>query len=219
VGAPGELSRPARAWSAANPGNLAARRELLAAIHRAAAPQLAGGGDLLDCGCGTGWLLEALAREGVAAERLHGVDADRARIAATTRRVPGATGLVADARSLPFADGAFVAVFQVVSLSSMGGRDSVRAVLAEVRRVLAPDGVLVVYEPRLPNPFNRRTRLIRRSDLEAAGLPVAESCSLTLVPPLGRRLGRFTPSLHPSLSTLPPLRSHRLLVHRSRPRR
>jgi SAM-dependent methyltransferase len=204
-----------RAWSAANPGNLAARAELLAAIREAAAQQLAGGGDLLDCGCGTGWLLEALAAGGVAPERIYALDADRERIAAAVRRAPGVTGVAGDARSLPFSDRAFDAVFHVVSLSSMGPGGDVAAVLAESRRTLAPGGVLLVYESRFPNPFNRGTRLLRRGDLEEAGLPLAESRSLTLLPPLARRLGRFTPHLHRPLSALPPLRSHRLLVHRA----
>jgi hypothetical protein len=40
--------------------------------------------------------------------------------------------------------------------------------------------------------------------------------SLTLLPPLGRRLGPLTGALHSRLSRLPPLRSHRLTVHRRR---
>lgn len=217
MGATRQLSRPGSAWSAANPGNQAARRELLGAIRRVAGPQLSGGGDLLDCGCGTGWLLEALVADGVAPERLTAVDANPERVAATARRAPGATALDADARALPFADGSFIAVFHVVALSSMGSVEAVRAALAESRRVLAPGGALVVYEPRFPNPLNRGTRMLRRADLEAAGMAVAESRSLTLLPPLGRRLGRFTSILHPPLSALPPLRSHRLLVHRAPP--
>lgn len=208
-------SRPA--WSAANPGNLAARRELFEAIRAAAKPQLRGEGAVLDCGCGTGWLLEALAADGVALGRLHGVDADPDRVAATARRVPGVTVGVADARDLPYPDAAFAAVCHVVTLSSMGAPDSVRAVLAESRRVLAPGGVLLVYEPRLPNPLNRRTRLLRRRDLGIAGLPISEARSLTLLPPLGRRLGLLTSALHPLLSAVAPLRSHRLLVHRADP--
>jgi SAM-dependent methyltransferase len=203
-----------RAWSAANPGNRAAREELLGAIRRAAGPLLCGGGDLLDCGCGNGWLLEALVAAGVASERLHGADADADRVAAAARRVPGAAVILADAGGLPYPDRSFAAVFQIVSLSSMGGAEPARAALAESRRVLAPGGLLLVYEPRLPNPLNRRTRRLRHSDLEAAGLAIAESSSLTLLPPLGRRLGRLTPALHPRLSRLPPLRSHRLLALR-----
>lgn len=214
MGAAGELRSAGRSWSILNPGNRAAREELLAAILAASRPQLDASGDLLDCGCGTGWLLEALAGAGVAPGRLHGVDVDPERVAAAARRVPGATAIVADARELPFADAAFDAVFQVVSLSSFGAAEQLRAALAESRRVLAPGGALVVYEPRLPNPLNPRTRRLRRGDLDAAGLAADESRSLTLLPPLGRRLGRLTPTLQPLLTRLPPLRSHRLLVHR-----
>ncbi|HEU5142884.1 MAG TPA: class I SAM-dependent methyltransferase [Solirubrobacterales bacterium] len=209
------LSRSRPGWSAANRGNRAARRELLDAIRAAAAPHLRGDGGLLDCGCGTGWLLEALAADGVSPRRLHGVDLDPERVAAAARRAPGATVRTADARSLPYPDGALAAVFHVVSLSSVGSEEAVREALVESRRVLAPGGVLAVYEPRLPNPFNRETRRVRRADFAAAGLALSEVRSLTLLPPLGRRLGGLTPRLHPRLSRLPALRSHRLLVHRA----
>lgn len=215
MGAARLLSDTRPAWSTANPGNRAAREELLARVLAAAAPQLRDDGPLLDCGCGFGWLLTALAAE-IDPSRLYAVDRDRDRVEAAARRASGATVLAADARELPFADAKFAAVFQLVSLSSFGSRHDVRQALAESRRVLAPGGVVVVYEPRLPNPFNRSTRRLHRADLEAAELAVSECRSLTLLPPLGRRLGRLTPALHGRLSRLPPLRSHRLLVCRPR---
>lgn len=205
-----------RAWASDNPGNRAARAELLAALLETAGPWLAGEEALLDCGCGSGWLLAELAAAGVASRRLHGVDTDTARVAAASRRVPGAEIRVADAAELPYPDSSFGVVFHIVSLSSMGSQRSLRATLAETRRVLAPDGAIVVYELRMPNPLNRSTRRLRRGDLAAAELPVTCSRSLTLLPPLGRRLGRLTPLLHPPLSRVPALRSHRLLVHSDR---
>ncbi|MGH2947326.1 MAG: methyltransferase domain-containing protein, partial [Solirubrobacteraceae bacterium] len=59
-----------RAWSAANPGNQAIRRELVDAVL--ALVPLAPGARVLDAGCGTGWWLRELAARGVAG--LHGVD-------------------------------------------------------------------------------------------------------------------------------------------------
>lgn len=206
------MSRSRAAWSAANPGNRAAREELLEALLSIAGPQLEG--DVLDCGCGTGWLLEALVEAGVPPHQLYGVDADPARVAAARSRVPGAVVQCADGRDLPFPDGRFDIVTHIVSLSSMGSGDSVGAVLRESHRVLVPNGIMVVYEPRWPNPFNRATRKIDRAELAAAGLPVRLDRTLTLLPPLGRRLGPFTSALHPRLSRIPFLRSHALLVHR-----
>lgn len=202
------------AWSLSNRGNRAARSELIEALLAATRAEIDGDGPLLDCGCGSGWLLEALAEAGVAPQRLHGVDTDTARVDVARRRVPGAAITSADARSLPFAADSFAAVFFVVSLSSIGPGDAVRAALAEGLRVLAPGGAMAIYEPRLPNPLNRTTRRLRRGDLRAVGLAPTTTRSLTLLPPLGRRLGRLTGALHPALSRVPALRSHRVTVHR-----
>jgi SAM-dependent methyltransferase len=202
------------AWSLENPGNRAARAELVDALLGAAEPEIHGTAALLDCGCGGGWLLEALAGAGVEPRRLHGVEPDPARREAARSRVPGAKIVGADAAALPFPERSFAAVFFVVSLSSMGPATAVRGALAEGRRVLAPGGLLAIYEPRLPNPLNRATRLVREADLRAAGVTGVATRSLTLLPPLGRRLGKLTGALHPRLSRLPPLRSHRLMVYR-----
>jgi ubiquinone/menaquinone biosynthesis C-methylase UbiE len=197
-----------------NPGNRAARAELTEEIVRSIRPAVAAEAPVLDCGCGTGWVLEALAAHGLPPDRLHGVDRDPDRVAAARQRVPGATVVEADAGRLPFADGTFGVVLFVVSLSSMGGGEEVRNALLEARRVLAPGGMVVVYELALPNPLNRQTRLVGRRELAAAGLSTAEERRLTLLPPLGRRLGRSAPWAYPALARLRPLRSHRLYVCR-----
>lgn len=205
--------RRLRAWAADNPGNAAARAELERAILAGVAGELDGARPLLDCGCGTGWLLRALADAGVEPGRLHGVDLDPGRVEAARARVPGATVAVADIGRLPYGDGELGAVLFVVSLSSLGDREAIRAALREGGRVLAPGGVLLCYEPRIPNPLNRSTRRVTRRDLRAAGVAPTRSTALTLFPPLGRRLGPLTGALHGRLSALPPLRSHLLMTH------
>jgi hypothetical protein len=81
-------------------------------------------------------------------------------------------------------------------------------------RVLAPGGLLLAYEPRLPNPLNRHTLLLRDEDLDAAGVRPREQLSLTVLPALARRLGQRTQSLYPRLARLPFLRTHRLITYR-----
>ncbi|MEX2414336.1 MAG: class I SAM-dependent methyltransferase [Thermoleophilaceae bacterium] len=209
---PGRRRR--RAWAADNRGNAADRRELEGAIHAEIAREVGGSRPLLDCGCGTGWLLRSLADSGVAPDRLHGVDLDPARAEAARARAPGANVAVADMTRLPYGNDLFGAVLFVVSLSSAGDRDAVRAALGEARRVLAPGGMILCYEPRIPNPLNRSTVRVTTADLAAAGATPVDRRTLTLLPPLGRRLWRATPALHPLLSGIAPLRSHWLGVHR-----
>jgi ubiquinone/menaquinone biosynthesis C-methylase UbiE len=204
---------PRRAWSATNPGNAAARRELAGVLLDVADEVLTDGNPVLDIGCGTGWWLETLAQAGLPAAALHGLERDPKRVVAAAQRVPGASIRTGDAQALPYPDGTFGLVTLIVVLSSLP-RSAVVTALCEARRVLAPGGNIALYEPRVPNPLNRRTHLLRRSDLDRAGLVPRHVRTLTLAPPLGRRLGPLTAVLHPALSRIAPLRSHRLVQHR-----
>jgi ubiquinone/menaquinone biosynthesis C-methylase UbiE len=197
-----------------NPGNRAARSELVAALLEHAAAGLASGLAMLDVGCGTGWWLEALAEAGARPDALHGLDVDGERVQAAANRVPGAAVRTGNAEALPYPDATFALVTQIVVLSSLPSSEAVVGALCEARRVLAPGGTIAVYEPRVPNPFNRATRLLDDHELDRAGLAPRDGLSLTLAPPLGRRLGRLTPSLHPLLSRIGPLLTHRLVVYR-----
>ncbi len=203
-----EDPRRRRAWDAGNAGNAAIRDELA----RSTLAALAGhdpGGLILDAGCGSGWWLARLIAEGVAPPRVVGVDllADRARAAGD--RVPDATVLCADIRSLPLDSDscAFVTLFTV--LSGMGSAADVAAALEEVRRVLGPGGAVVVWEPRVLTR-NPDTRLIRLRELRRGLGSEMSSRSITLAPPLARRAG----SAYGALAALPLLRSHRLVVAR-----
>ena len=204
--------RKQRAWAADNPGNQALRAELLAKVVELAEPQLRGDGAVLDAGCGTGHWLEALADHGVAPDRLHGVDI---RADGLPRR-PGVPAEVelrrADVRDLPYRDGSFGLVLLFTTLSSLASGEDVLRALREARRVLAPRGRVLVYEPRVPNPLNRATRWIRRATLEEGlGGPVARH-PLTPIPALLRLAGRRASSAIPPLMRLPLPRTHVLWV-------
>jgi ubiquinone/menaquinone biosynthesis C-methylase UbiE len=193
---------------------VAIRRELIDRIEQSAGPGLTDG-DVLDVGCGSAWLLQALVERGADPGRTGGVDLLEARIAEARKRLPDSRFEVADARRLPFPDQSFEVVLMLTLLSSLSGPASISATLMEARRVLTRDGTLLVYEPRFPNPLNRNTVFISRRMLRSGLGGEPAEVRLTVLPPLSRRLGRRTDRLYPRLARIGPLLTHRLSIHRA----
>lgn len=206
-----------RSWSDRNPGNVAIRAELLSTVFDAAGDSIRAATEILDIGCGSGWWLEQLSSD--ASAKLHGLELLPERADAAARRVPQAQIAVGDARELHYEDGHFTVVTLFTVLSSLAGAPDAHTVLREARRVLAPGGVLLIWEPRVANPFNPSTRLIGRSLLRPAlaGMEM-QTRTTTVFPPLSRRLGRRTQTLYPRLAGIPALRTHRLVCARARDR-
>jgi SAM-dependent methyltransferase len=207
-GAYGRSARRRRQWAAGNAGNVRIRGELLERVLAATEGQRAAGTEVLDIGCGGGYWLGQLAANGVQPDHLHGADLLDDRVQAARRRVPGATVLRAEGERLPYADGRFGVVLLLTTLSSAGGGARRARILAEGRRLLAADGVLLVYEPRVANPLNRHTSRIARRELDELDLSARHE-SLTVVPALARRIGCYD-----VLRRVPALRTHRLSVLR-----
>ncbi|MBF6537448.1 class I SAM-dependent methyltransferase [Nocardia farcinica] len=102
------------------------------------------GARLLDVGTGPGRLLARIARRRPDLV-LAGADLSPHMIELATRRAPGARLAVADVADLPFPDGS---LDYVVSTLSMHEWPDLPAAAAELARVLAPGGRLVVYDFR-----------------------------------------------------------------------
>ena len=202
--------RKRRSWSAENVGNVCMREEVLRALVELAPQALEGKQTLLDAGCGGGWWLERLRREGVAADRLLGVELQQQRVLTARKRVPGAQILQGDVRRLPLQSASCSLVLLFTVLSAMSTIDDVRAGLGEARRVLASGGAIAIWEPRVPTP-NRHTRLIGISELRSVLGGELEVRPVTLAPPLARRSGQ---ALYGRLARVPALRTHRLIVAR-----
>ena len=105
------------------------------------------GQQVLDIGCGTGNLLLALGRERSDVE-LVGLDPDTRPLARAARKAHGAGVAVSwrpgYAQELPYLDGSVDRVFSSLMLHHL--QDDKDALLAEVRRVLRPDGVFVLAD-------------------------------------------------------------------------
>ena len=201
-------------WSLTNKGNQALRDEcqrMLRTLLEQAAFVPLQNRRILDLGCGTGEHLAAFEDLGASSENLVGVDLIPERIQAARANYPRIAFLLANAEQLPFADGVFdlVAVFTVFS-SILDPRMTTN-VCRELNRVLISGGGLVWYDFRMHNPLNNHVRGISRKQILRL-FPGFETHleTISLLPPLARRLGRLTRWLYLPLSSASFLRSHYL---------
>jgi SAM-dependent methyltransferase len=173
-------------WDPEDPANRAMdaqrddlARELIAGLGRPVRRAL-------DLGCGRGGALEELGLPGI------GVDVSILRL----RLAPGPVAQ-ADGARLPFPDGAFDLVLALNVVSSVPDPAHRRALMAEAARVLGPDGAILWYDQRWPNPGNRSTSPVTRRDLLEL-LPGAELDlrPITLAPVLARTFPRLAHRLH-----------------------
>ena len=106
-------------------------------------------GSWLDFGCADGGYSEALLEAG--ATDVVGVDVEADRIAAAqARRIPEATFHTFDGSTLPFENDRFDGAFANEVLEHVFDES---AALGELRRVLRPDGVLILISPNRWFPF------------------------------------------------------------------
>jgi ubiquinone/menaquinone biosynthesis C-methylase UbiE len=211
----------ARMYDPANPGNRAITAERVRRTRRLL--ETAGLGDLrgrrvLDVGCGFGHELARMRDLGVRDQDLVGVDLMRDRVEEARLRYPTFDIRLGDAAQLDFADESFDVVLSFTVMSSVLSEPVARRIASEMMRVLRPGGAVVWYDLRMDSPGNPDVRglpvaAVRRLFADA----VVTLSSITLAPPLARRLGRLTPVAYPVLARLPPLRTHLIgLLRKSR---
>ena len=203
-------------WSAANRGNQAILKELnlkmREALRRTGFFPL-GKLRILDVGCGAGEHLAVFAEWGASQQNLFGIDLIPDRIRAARRNSPRITFQLANAEALPFADRSFdlVSVFTVFT-SILNDRMAVNS-CREINRILSGGGAVLWYDFRMDNPFNQHVRGISRKHIQNLFPGFAISLeTISLLPPLARRLGSLTNLLYPCLRSFPFLRSHYLGV-------
>lgn len=202
-----------RRWSLDNPGNrliLAERARLVRALLRDAGHLECLRGTVLDVGAGSGETFPGLVAPAGTLLRL---DLLLARLEVARAADRAALLVCGDGARLPLPDDSCDLVFLGTVLSSVRSADLRRAIVHDAGRVVRSGGAIVCYDFRIANPRNASTVPIRRSELRSLlpGAPLRWR-SLTLAPPLARRLGRWAPRLYPMLAALPPLRTHSLAV-------
>lgn len=183
------------------------RRLLSTATDHSSAAELR----VLDLGCGRGELRADILSAGVQPGNLVGVDLIPERLIDAAER--GLPVCAASGTALPFRSASFDVVLLFTVLSSVLDEHIVSGIEAELRRVLAPGGAVIVYDMRLPSPTNHAVRPLTARRLDRL-FPTWErtSTSCTLLPPLARRVAATPGGTYSALAAVPLLRSHLMSV-------
>ena len=166
---------------------------------------------ILDVGCGAGGWLRDFLKWGAHPENLHGLDLLEDRVAQAKALSPNIQFLHGNGESLPFVDRAFDLVLQSTVFTSIFDESMRHGIAREMLRVLADDGLILWYDFRYDNPHNPDVLGIGKAEIVRL-FPDCQSVfrTITLLPPLARRLGRLTSVLYALLATIPLLRTHYL---------
>jgi len=199
-------------WSLTNPGNRSIfkeRKRMFRRLLEDAGWVPFNDRRALEIGCGNGnelaWLLEVGAHHA----NLVGVDLVETRVQNASKSFPGMAFRVGNAEHLEDADQTYDLVLAITVFSSLVEREMARNVAAEIVRVLKPGGGLLWYDLRYDSVANRDIKAVSRSRI-AELFPTLRGklSTVTVLPPLARRLGPATAAAYPALALVPPLRSH-----------
>ncbi len=162
-----------------------------------------------DIGCGRGTWLHQFIRWGAKPADLCGIDLIESRVGAAHALLPEAPLACGDARNLPWPDAGFDVVAQFMVFSSILRLSVQQRIAEEMLRVLRPDGVVLWYDARRDNPRNPATRALSAADIRRLfpGCDVRLE-SVTLAPPIARRVIPIWPTAAAALESLPFLRTH-----------
>jgi ubiquinone/menaquinone biosynthesis C-methylase UbiE len=164
---------------------------------------------ILEVGCGRGHRLLDWVRWGAHPKELAGIDLIEGFLRSAQSSVPSARFALASAGAIPFRDHSFDIVSQVTVFSSVLDQRLRQAAAREIWRVLRPSGHLLWYDLRFPSPQNREVRPVGRREISELFPDAAlRMRSVTLLPPLARRLAPISILACEIAAALPFLRSH-----------
>jgi ubiquinone/menaquinone biosynthesis C-methylase UbiE len=167
---------------------------------------------ILEIGCGAGYWLRQLVTWGALPGNLCGMDLLPERIEQARAPCPDGIKLLChNAAQNPSADATYDLVLQSTVFTSILDPEMKKQVAREMLRVLSPRGLILWYDFRINNPSNPDVRGVDRTEI-ARLFPGCEIRlqRITLAPPLGRTVARFSPAMYRGLSRLAPLCSHYL---------
>lgn len=168
---------------------------------------------ILDVGCGSGGELRNFIQYGADPANLYGIDLIPERVQVANKLSPNLHIAEGSATALPFEDNSFDIVSQFTVFTSILDTEIKKKAAAEMLRVLKPNGIILWYDFRYLNPRNKHANPIKANEIKA----LFPDCnydirSITLIPPIARRLAPISWLLCYLLEKIPFMRSHYIAV-------
>jgi ubiquinone/menaquinone biosynthesis C-methylase UbiE len=194
-----------------NPGvlfqNLAFEKSVVEALRRLGVDRHSW--KILDVGCGAGFSLLRLLYHGLSPERLYGIDIAENRIALGRKRFPALNLTLGDASAMDYAPDSFELAMESTMFIQVTDEAMSQGIASEMIRVVKPNGYIMLTDWRYS--FGRKgyqslsSKRIAR--LFGVGTRTSVVCRThgALIPPVGRALSRYCPSLYFPLCRLFPL--------------
>jgi SAM-dependent methyltransferase len=169
---------------------------------------------LLEIGCGNGAWISRWTNLGIPLKSLYGIDIMEEYVETSKELTTYPSQIqVSSVTQIPFKDETFDIVSQSTVFTSILDPHSRREGARELLRVLKKGGHVFWYDFRYPSPSNPNVRKVDKKELEEL-FPRCEIniVSLTLLPPLIRKLSPHSFTLCRLLEKIPFLRSHYLAI-------
>lgn len=205
---------PKKRWDMKNPGNIKIESERATAIL-----QLFKKNDflplhnlkILDIGCGVGKNLANFLNWGANPNNLFGVDLLQDRIDLAKKNLREINFFHMNAEELEFKDEYFDLIIVFTVYSSILEKQMLLNVTSQINRVLKKNGAVLWYDFRYDNPRNSNVRGVSLKQIKNYFVNYEYNIqSISVYPPLVRKLGSINYLIYPLINRIYFLRTHYL---------
>ncbi len=171
----------------------------------------------LEIGCGGGGVLEEYRHFRIDPHLLYGIDLRMDSLRRGGENFSLFHFIHADASYLPFNNHSFDLGISYTVFSSLFDTQMKKNIGRELLRVLKPEGIILWYDMRYPNPFNPNTTCEKKGMIQSYFPECSIECfSMTLIPHIARILAPVSWRLCSILEKIPFLRSHYFAIIRKK---
>lgn len=170
---------------------------------------------VFEAGCSSGYNLRQFLQWGARPEHLAGMDLSEVAVQEHRSLSPNIRVHLGSAESIPEPDATFDLSLAFTLFSSVPEDSTLAGIARELLRITRPGGLILVYDMRRKSRSNPNVHPVTKSDIQR-WFPTCRTLtrSITLAPPIARRVTSVAPWLYGPLAALPPLRSHAMTIIR-----